>query len=193
MRRLSILLLIAVIVLLPACGRSALTPHPQTATPVPELNITRVPTMPSPTVLPPSETSVPTNTLEPSDTPLPTIKPTASPSPTIVRPSRTPITLSPPSTPAAFGPLRVNVYVSNCRLASTPDKPGNVIVQISIEATGGNGVYRYFNQGVESTSKLADILWERGTQLIGTVKVISGDGQTVEKVYNIVTGELDCG
>ncbi len=170
--------------LLSACGRSAITPRAHTATPVPELNVTRPPATArptftaadvsqSPTALPPTWTA----------TPLPTATPTLTPSPVVtrVRPS-----------PTSSGPLSVAVYVVSCRRAPVPGKSGNVIVQISIEAAGGNGDYHYFNEGVESPTKFVDITWERGTRLIGTVRVQSGDGQSLKKEYDIPTKELIC-
>ena len=185
-----VVLFIGLAALLSACERASITPHAHTPTPVPELSITRVPPTAKPTVQSspartplPSPTDLPTSTILPSPTATSTPTPTSTSLPTRLRPSLT---------PTSSGPLSAAVYVANCRIAPTPDKPGNVIVQISIEAAGGNGMYRYFNQGVESTSKFIDIMWERGTRLIGTVTVISGDGQTVDKEYDIVIGELEC-
>lgn len=185
-----VVLFIGLAVLLSACERASITPHAQTPTPVPELSITRVPPTAKPTVQ-----SSPAHTPLPSPTDLPTLtilpSPTATPTPTLTSTSL-PTRLRPSLTPTSSGPLSAAVYVANCRIAPTPDKPGNVVVQISIEAVGGNGVYRYFNQGVKSASKFIDIRWERGTRLIGTVTVISGDGQTVDKEYDIAIGELEC-
>jgi hypothetical protein len=175
--------------LLSACGRSAITPRAHTATPVPELNVTRPPATARPSVTiteaspdvtvteaPPTATPVP-----PTLTPTPTFTLTPTPVVTRVRPS-----------PTSSGPLSVAVYIASCRRAPVPGKPGNVIVQISIEATGGNGDFRYFNEGVESPTKFVDITWEQGSRLGGTVRVLSGDGQTVKKEYDIPIGELTC-
>jgi hypothetical protein len=179
-----VVLFIGLAVLLSACERASITPHAHTPTPVPELSITRVPPTAKPSAQPsPTRTPLPPPTDRPTSTILPSLTATPTLIATLIRPS---------PTPTSSGPLSVAVYVANCRRASTPGKPGNVIVQISIEAAGGNGRYRYFNQGVESTSKFIDIVWERGTRLIGTVTVISGDGQIAEKEYDIVTGELEC-
>ncbi len=166
--------------LLSACGRSAITPRAHTATPVPELNVTRTPATARPSVTPTSPP--PLQSTEPP-TWTPTATPTLTPSPVVtrVRPS-----------PTSSGSLGVAVYVASCRRAPTPGKPGNVIVQIAIEATGGNGVFYYFNEGVESPTKFVDIAWERGTLLVGNVRVVSGDGQSLKKDYNIPTGELIC-
>ncbi|MBI5565409.1 MAG: hypothetical protein HY870_10955, partial [Chloroflexi bacterium] len=168
--------------LLSACGRSAITPRAHTATPVPELNVTRPSATARPSLM---ATDAPASPTPPTLTPTPTLTPapTLTPSPVVtrVRPS-----------PTSSGPLSVAVYVASCRRAPSPGKPGNVIVQISIEATGGSGNFHYFNEGVESPTKFVDITWERGTRLIGTVRVESGDGQTVRKEYDIPTGELTC-
>ena len=170
--------------LLSACGRSAITPRAHTATPVPELNVTRPPATarPSATSIAVESTSTPTP-VPPTNTVTPTATPTLTPSPVVtrVRPS-----------PTSSGPLSVAVYVASCRRAPAPGKPGNVVVQISIEATGGNSEFRYFSEGVESPTKFIDIAWERGTRLIGSVRVTSGDGQNLKKEYDIPTGELIC-
>jgi len=166
--------------LLSACGRSAITPRAHTATPVPELNVTRTPATARPSVTP---TNPPP--LQPTDPPTwtPTAVPTLTPSPVVTR-------VRP--TPTSSGPLGVAVYVASCRRSPTSGKPGNVVVQIAIEASGGNGVFYYFNEGVESPTRFIDINWERGTRLIGTVRVESGDGQSVKKEYDIPTKELVC-
>jgi hypothetical protein len=178
-----VVLMLGLAMLLSACDRGLITPHAQTATPVPEFLMTRVPSSPISIIR-----STATNTpLPPTDTPTPTLVPSLT---TTMAATLTLVRSSP--TPTSTGSLSVAVYVVGCRNAPTPEKPGNIVVQISIDASGGNGVYRYFMQGIESPGKFADIEWERGSRLIGQVKVISGDGQIVEKKYDIVTGELDC-
>lgn len=186
-RTLLVLLLLCLAILLGACGRSAITPRPYTPTPVPELNVTRAPGKSVPVLVLPTETPPPP---EPTAVP-PTATPTLPPSlvPTLTA-TRAATRVRP--TPTSAGPLTVAVYVVSCRRSPTANKPGNVTVQISIESTGGNGEYQYFNQGVESISKFVDILWERGSRLIGVVKVVSGDGQSIEKQYDIPVGELNC-
>ncbi len=189
-RTLLMLLMLCAALLLSACGRSAITPRPYTPTPVPELNVTRAPGKSVPVLILPTETpSLP----EPT-----TVSPTAIPStatstlpPTVTAtPTKTPVRIRPTATSA--GPLSVAVYVASCRRSPTAAKPGNVTIQISIEPVGGNGDYHYFNQGVEAVSKFIDIVWEHGSRLTGVVKVVSGDGQSIEKEYDIPVGELDC-
>jgi hypothetical protein len=95
-------------------------------------------------------------------------------------------------TPTSAGPLSAAIYAANCRSAPTADKPGRVIVQISVEASGGNGRYRYFYQDKESPTKFIDVEGEKGTRLIGEVQVTSGDGQEINKEFDIAIGLLTC-
>ncbi len=88
--------------------------------------------------------------------------------------------------------MSANIYVANCRSTPTAEKPGSVIVQISVEASGGNGKYRYFYQDKEWPTKFIDVPGEKGTRLIGEVRVTSGDGQEIKKEFDISIGELNC-
>ncbi len=64
-------------------------------------------------------------------------------------------------------------------------------MQISVEATGGNGQYRYFYQDKEYPTKFIDVPGEKGTRIIGEVKVTSG-GQDITKEFNIAIADLTC-
>jgi hypothetical protein len=89
--------------------------------------------------------------------------------------------------------IGMGVYVVKCGLVPTTDKPGLVRIQISIEVTGGNGVYQYFdNDSKLWPAKFMDVTGELGTASIGSVKVTSGDGQTIEKEYYIQPNDLKC-
>ena len=92
----------------------------------------------------------------------------------------------------SVGPLSAAIYAANCRSEPTAEKPGRVIVQISIEASGGNGRYRYFYQDKESPTKFIDVIGEKGTRLIGEVRVTSGDGQEIKKEFDFAVGDLTC-
>ncbi len=189
-----VLLVVIVSCVLTACGQSAPTPQ---VVPSPFLPNTTTP----PTIIPP--TTVPATAI-PANTPTvqaatPTLPPTSAPTSvgatdTPTAPPATPTTAPQPRpTATSAGPLTVAVYVANCRSAPTTAKPGGIVIQISVEAKGGNGVYKYFNnEGVQQTTKFIDIDWERGTRLLGKVTVTSGDGQTVEKEYSISPSELEC-
>jgi len=192
--RLSLTLLL--LIMLTACGapQSAAPATAPAAAPTtaPEVKPTSVPpTQPPPTVVPPTNTAAPAATKAaptepppaPTDTlaPQPTDAATAAPAATKLRP-----------TPTSAGPLAAAIYVANCRSAPTADKPGRIIVQISVEASGGNGRYRYFYQDKESPTKFIEVVGEKGTRLIGEVKVASGDGQEIKKEFDVAAGQLTC-
>ena len=189
MKQISLILLLALV--LTACGaRDTSTPSNQAATTVPTTNAqepathgatnTPAPNAPAPAATPSGNATESATT--PAGSSTAAITSTAKPRP---RPTAT-----------SAGPLTftgTGVYVANCRLAPTADKPGKVIIQISVEVTGGNGVYQYFdNDGVKWPTKFIDVPGERGTPLIGKVKVTSGDGQSIEKEYDISPGDLTC-
>jgi hypothetical protein len=88
--------------------------------------------------------------------------------------------------------LTAAIYTANCRSAPTADKPGQIIVQVSVEASGGNGRYRYFYQDKEWPTKFIDVIGEKGTRLIGEVNVTSGDGQEIKKEFDIAANQLTC-
>ena len=123
----------------------------------------------------------------------PAAPPTSVPDlPTEEAPTETPAALLPAPTATSAGPLAAQVYVANCTSAPTEEKPGNVLLQISVEATGGNGVYSYLHRDVLEPDKFIDILWERGSLLIGKVGVTSGDGQTFDVEYIVDLKTLEC-
>jgi hypothetical protein len=147
---------------------------------------TSTPTSAPPAVDTPSATSTRAPVVEPTATPIP---PTAAPTETA---TATPTaTTRPRPTPTSSGPLDFQVYIAGCKSVPTPQK-NNLLITISIEATGGNGVYRYIHAGVAEADKFVDITWERGTRLIGEVTVTSGDGQSITKEYDFATGDLVC-
>jgi hypothetical protein len=94
--------------------------------------------------------------------------------------------------PTSAAPLSAAIYAANCRSAATAEKPGRVLVQISVEASGGNGRYRYFYQDKESPTKFIDVVGEKGTRIIDKVKVTSGDGQELMKEFDIAINQLTC-
>lgn len=188
--KLRLFLAVLSVIVLAACGSPQPAPVPTAAT-SPAQPPTPVPPSPLPdTAMPPTDTVVPATATAvaplqpPTDTPLP---PTAT---ATVRP-RARATVPRPTATSA-GPLSANIYVANCRRVPTSDKPGRIVVQISVEASGGNGKYRYFYSDKESPTKFIDVIGEKGTRLVGEVKVISGDGQTFSKPFDVGLGSLDC-
>jgi len=193
-QRLSLLLLL--LLALAACG----SPQPAAPATVPAAAPTTAPaaqptsvpaTQPPPAAVPPTDTVAPPAT-KPAAT-----QPPAAPTDTVVpQPTNTataaPAASKPRPTPTSSGPLAAAIYVANCRSAPTADKPGQIVVQISVEASGGNGRYRYFYQDKESPTKFIDVLGEKGTRIIGEVKVASGDGQEIKKEFDFASGQLTC-
>jgi hypothetical protein len=193
------LLSIAMSFVLTACNQSAPTPAAGPSTSAPN-NL--APAIVSPasgpatvisTAVPAVKADTPTLPATSAPATAPTrVKATDTPTVPPVTPG-TPTKVRPRPTATSSGPLTFEIYVAGCQSAPTATKPGGVIIQISIEAKGGNGIYKYFdNEGVQHPSKFIDISWEKGTGLAGKVTVTSGDGQTVEKEYFISVGESKC-
>jgi len=178
-----LLLMVCLALTLTACGREAATPT--NAPPAPTTGGGAIPAAPTDTPATGGTTPIP-----PADTP--TSAPTSAPTET---PTATPtqaVRARPTASPISTGPLDFQFYIAGCKRAPTPDKPGNAIITISVEATGGNGVYKYFHKDVEEPDKFIDIEWQLGTGLIGKVTVASGDGQVLEKEYFFATNNLEC-
>ena len=187
-----LLLMVCVALALTACGRVPDTPtsapaEPTTAPPAPTTGATTVPIAP---------TDTPPATVEP--TPIPTTAPAASPT---SAPSETPTaeaTVAPrprptaTATPASSGLLDFQFYLAVCKPAPTAEKPGNVVLTISVEAAGGNGVYRYFFRDAEEPDKFIDVSWDRGTSVNGKVTVTSGDGQVLEREFFFAPADFNC-
>ena len=182
--RLSLALLI--LITLAACGN----PQPAAPTSAPAATPTTAPDV-KPTSAPPTSTSAPAVTKPAPTEPPPAPTDTLGPQPTGTA-KTAPAATRPRATPTSAGPLSAAIYVANCRSAPTAEKPGGVIVQISIEASGGNGRYRYFYQDKESPTKFIEVIGEKGTRLIGEVKVTSGDGQELKKEFDIAISQLTC-
>lgn len=146
-----------------------------------------------PTAVPPTQPP-PTQPAAPATNPAPT-KPPAPTDTTVPQPTATATAASatarPRSTPTSLGPLTAAIYVANCRSAPTAEKPGRVIIQISVEASGGNGKYSYIYQNKNSPAKFIDVIGERGTRSIGEVLVTSGD-QQLKKEFDVSPADLTC-
>jgi hypothetical protein len=186
--KLRLILMLLLSLSLIACGSSQ--PAASTTEPV------KVPATPQPTSMPP--TQPPPTAVPPTDTaaPAPTKPPVVPTNTSAPQPTETavaaPAATKPRSTPTSAGPLSAAIYVANCRSAPTSEKPGRIVVQISVEAGGGNGRYRYFYQDKESPTKFIEVIGEKGTRIIGEVKVTSGDGQEIKKEFDIAASELTC-
>ena len=185
--KLRLILTLLMLIALAACG----SPQPAAPTIAPETKPISAPPTQPPTVVPPTNTAAPAATKPAPTEPPPAPTDTLGPQPTDTA-KAAPAATRPRSTPTSAGPLSAAIYAANCRSAPTTEKPGRVIVQISVEASGGNGRYRYFYQDKESPTKFIEVIGEKGTRLIGEVKVTSGDGQEIKQEYDIAVGQLTC-
>jgi hypothetical protein len=209
------LLSIAISFVLTACNQSGPAPAAGSSTSAPDniaatvVSATAGPATVIPTAVPTVKADTPTLPATSAPTDATTVKATDTLTVSSVTPTTAPIrvevthtlTVSPVTptkvrprpTATSSGPLTFEIYVAGCQSAPTAAKPAGVIIAISIEARGGNGIYKYFdNEGVQHSSKFIDISWAKGSALIGKVTVTSGDGQTVEKEYYINLAESKC-
>jgi hypothetical protein len=128
------------------------------------------PTLPPTTladVLQPDATGPP-----PTSTPLlqPTLTPTVTSSPT-PRPTNTPVNL---------GPLDFTYHIS-WRLA--PSDPAMSIATVTIQVHGGDGNYTYYRDDMQQLGPTFEYNWASCHGNPGSLRVDSGDGQSVRKNY----------
>ncbi len=188
--KLKLLLGLFLLIALAACSSNP--PAAPVATTVPETQPTSVPpTQLPPTAAPPANATAPATQAASPTAPPPSPTETATTAPTETA-TTAPAATKPRPVATSSGPLTAAIYPANCRSTPTADKPGGVIVQISIEATGGNGRYRYFYLDKEYPTKFIDVPGEKGTRLIGEVVVTSGDGQQIKKEFDIAISQLTC-
>jgi hypothetical protein len=133
-------------------------------------------------VAPAAETAVaPTPALLPTFTPIaaPTLAATFTPRPTTVAPVAT-ATQPATATPSVQGPLRFT-YEIHWRFA--PDNPFLVIARVTIRAQGGDGVYSYYHDDIRQAGATFEFNWVACRPKPGSLRVDSGDGQSVREDY----------
>jgi len=166
-------------ILLLACSlASAATPAP--AGGEQPIGVTAAPEATLPPIAPGTEV-IPTRRL-PTFTP--TIQASATPTPTA--------TLAEPTAtkrPVSTGPLDFTIGIVGCRL--DPSREGGVILTLRFDAKGGNGVYTYYreNQQVPRTFERPAT---KGTAVIDSFRVDSGDGQRVERKERFTGSQFGC-
>jgi hypothetical protein len=114
----------------------------------------------------------------------PTIEASATPTPTA--------TLAEPTAtrpPVSTGPLDFTISIVGCR--PDPSREGGVILTLRFDAKGGNGVYAYYreNQRVQRTFERPAT---KGTAVIDSYRVDSGDGQRVAKKERFTGSQFGC-
>jgi hypothetical protein len=119
------------------------------------------------------------------------------PTPTLeitITPSATPTvtaTLTPTITPLPIstGPLDFTISIIGCQ----PDasREGGVILKMRFDATGGNGVYTYYREN-QRTTHTFERPATKGTAVIDSYRVESGDGQSVDKKERFPGSQFGC-
>jgi len=160
--------------------------------PTPGLTVTAVP------IAPPADPSVAPATIpilttaivpeEPEATPalLPTFTPIAGPTlaatPTATTASATtsPATPRPASSPTSAGPLDFSYSISWQLTASNPFM---AVARVTIQATGGSGVYTYYHDDILQSGATFQYNWAACQGNPGSLRVDSSDGQSVRKNY----------
>ncbi len=125
----------------------------------------------SPTRIPPT----PTLAVTPTPSATPTVTPTLAP------------TLTP--RPVSTGPLDFTISLIGCQLDPTRD--GGVILKMRFDATGGNGVYTYYREN-QRTTRTFERPATKGTAVIDSYRVESGDGQSVDKKERFTGSQFGC-
>jgi hypothetical protein len=122
--------------------------------------------------------------------PTPTLAIVATPSatPTVSATATVTPTITPPP-PVSAGPLDFVVGIVGCW--PDPVRDGGVILTIRIDATGGNGVYTYFHEN-QRTTRTFKRPATKGTAVIDSYRVESGDGQRVEKKERFTGAQFGC-
>ena len=171
-------------------GSDPLPESPATSTATPALaatvtiSSTAVPTD-SPEFSPATLPAIEIATLEPATPALlptftPIAQPTLAPTPAVVG---TPTPTTPPrpaNTPTPSGPLDFSYSIS-WRLSAS--NPFMAIASVTIQATGGSGVYTYYHDDIRRDGLTFEYNWAACQGNPGSLRVDSSDGQTVRKNY----------
>ena len=77
------------------------------------------------------------------------------------------------------------------RLSPDATREGGVILTMRFDATGGNGVYTYYREN-QRTTRTYERPATKGTAVIDSYRVESGDGQSVEKKERFTGSQFGC-
>jgi hypothetical protein len=182
MFRRSSLWLVVFVVMATSVACSSSNPQPQAEPPTATAGSQPVPPPVATSTLPPVATThapAPTEiapTIEPPpliETPTPTATPTRTP-----RPRLTVSTVRPRQTAA---PLNVSYEVVAIKRG-----PGDqASLALKVIATGGSGSYRYYHDDIQQPGATFIIAGTCGKPFVHTIKVTSGDGQSVALPYHV--------
>jgi hypothetical protein len=87
------------------------------------------------------------------------------------------------------GPLDFTISIVGCRL--DPAREGGVILTMRFDARGGNGVYTYYRED-QTVPRTFERPATKGTAVIDSFRVDSGDGQRLEKKVRFTGAEFGC-
>ncbi len=115
----------------------------------------------------------------------PTIEASATPTPTAT------VTITPTATtpPVSTGPLDFAINIVGCR--PDPTREGGVILTMRFDATGGNGMYTYYRED-QKVSRTFERPATKGTAVIDSYRVDSGDGQSVDRKVRFTGAQFGC-
>ena len=172
-----VFLMLLPITLLACSLAGAATPPPSGERPS---GATALPTATFPPLAPGTET-IPTQR-PPTLTPVIRASVMPTPTATSAEPTATKPSLS-------TGPLTFAIGIVGCRL--DPAREGGVILTMRFDATGGNGVYTYYreNQDVPRTFERPAT---KGSAVIDAYRVVSGDGQSIERKERFTGAQFGC-
>ncbi len=155
------------------------------ATPAPSggeqpIGATAAPAATPPPIAPGTET-IPTRQ---PPTPTPTLQASVTPTPTA--------TLAEPTAtrrPVSTGPLDFKISIVGCR--TDPGREGGVILTMRFDPTGGNGVYVYYRED-QQVQRTFERPATKGSAVIDSYRVDSGDGQSVAKKERFTGAQFGC-
>lgn len=129
----------------------------------------------------PTVTSLPTELPAPTATPLerPTFVPTPTGETTLPTPTLAATLTRPPIT-GEFPPL---TFVWQISWELVEDNPAMAIATITITAAGGDGEYTYYHDDILQEGPTFSYEWASCKPRPGSVRVDSGDGQTLREDY----------
>jgi hypothetical protein len=116
---------------------------------------------------------------------------TLNTTPTVTATSTLTATLTPTVTPppVSTGPLDFTISIIGCR--TDPAREGGVILKMRFDTLGGNGVYTYYREN-QRTTRTFERPATKGTAVIDSYRVESGDGQRVEKKERFPGSQFGC-
>ena len=77
----------------------------------------------------------------------------------------------------------LNVTYQVIEIKRTSDIQATLVLKVI--ATGGSGGYRYYHDDIQQPNATFNIAGTCGKPFVHTIKVISGDGQTVALPYHV--------